>query len=402
MASSSPSRSFDPDRPLPPPPDPWRASGMPPLRAVPPFLMTEMIEAEPALARRLVESAALAEAVGRIAHVVRDIVSTGGPIVLTGCGTSEHAAIAVADQLAEALFEAGLPADLVRSEQAFELALEPPRRGLVIGVSHEGGSAATNRALEAARGAGARTALVTGAATSPAASFAESGLVAATNEIDQSWCHTVAYVSAIVVGALVAARIAGREVDPEAVARLLGQALEETGAAETAAAAVARADRVVVIGSGADRPAGRELVLKLEEGAALPAAYRDLETFLHGHLAGVDERDGLVAIVVDARHARERAARARQLLTAAREVGMPAVGILSEAASAVIPVELTPAGRVAVAEAPDLLRSTAALLATAVPLQLLTERTSRVRGRNPDAIRRDEPKYLRAAEAVEG
>jgi hypothetical protein len=41
----------------------------------------------------------------------------------------------------------------------------------------------------------------------------------------------------------------------------------------------------------------------------------------------------------------------------------------------------------------------AALLATAVPLQLLTERIARVRGVNPDPIRRDDPAYLRAAEA---
>ena len=39
-----------------------------------------------------------------------------------------------------------------------ELSLDPPNGGLVIGISHEGGSAATIRALEASAAAGARTA----------------------------------------------------------------------------------------------------------------------------------------------------------------------------------------------------------------------------------------------------
>jgi hypothetical protein len=39
------------------------------------------------------------------------------------------------------------------------------------------------------------------------------------------------------------------------------------------------------------------------------------------------------------------------------------------------------------------------LIGTAVPVQLLTERIARIRGVNPDPIRRDDPAYLRAAEA---
>jgi hypothetical protein len=42
----------------------------------------------------------------------------------------------------------------------------------------------------------------------------------------------------------------------------------------------------------------------------------------------------------------------------------------------------------------------AALVGSTVPLQLLTERLARARGVDPDPIRRDDPTYLRAAEAV--
>ncbi|HEU4673266.1 MAG TPA: SIS domain-containing protein, partial [Candidatus Limnocylindrales bacterium] len=363
MASSSPSPSFDPDRPLPAPPDPWRASDVPSVRPGPPFLMTEMIEAEPALAVRLLGSASLREGARRLAAAVVDTANDGLPIVVTGCGTSEHGAIAIADQLAEALRATGRRSDMVRSEQAFELALDPPTAGLVIGVSHEGGTAATNHALEAAKQAGAELAVVTAAGRSPAAELAGHALVLATNEVDQSWCHTVAYVSAIVAGAVVAGTIAEQPVDADAVRALLAGPLREPAPVESAAAVVARASRIVVVGSGADRAAGRELVLKLEEGAALPSAYRDLETFLHGHLAGVDATDVLVAILVDRRSGRDRADRGRQLLAAAAEVGMPAVGILSPVASGRIPPELT-AARILVEDGPTLPATTAALVGT--------------------------------------
>jgi hypothetical protein len=49
---------------------------------------------------------------------------------------------------------------------------------------------------------------------------------------------------------------------------------------------------------------------------------------------------------------------------------------------------------------PDLPPAIAALVGSAVPLQLLTERLARARGVNPDPIRRDEAAYLRAAETA--
>ena len=48
---------FDADAPLPGAPDPWASSTMPEVRAGPPYAMTEMIAAEPALAEVPVASA---------------------------------------------------------------------------------------------------------------------------------------------------------------------------------------------------------------------------------------------------------------------------------------------------------------------------------------------------------
>jgi hypothetical protein len=88
-------------------------------------------------------------------------------------------------------------------------------------------------------------------------------------------------------------------------------------------------------------------------------------------------------------------------LAAARELGMAAGALLTPGYAAAIPDALTPAGRV-VSGGPSASVGPAAqaLLATTIPLQLLTERIARRRGVNPDPIRRDDPRYLRAARAA--
>ncbi len=128
-------------------------------------------------------------------------------MIVTGCGTSEHAAMAAAAILRDAWRSAGLPGRGPVSAQAFELSLDPPADGLVIGVSHEGATTATIAAMSAARAAGARTALLTGSQASPAADGADP--VLATVEMDRSWCHTVGYVSPIVAATVVADLLAG-------------------------------------------------------------------------------------------------------------------------------------------------------------------------------------------------
>ena len=394
--------TFDPTAPLPAPPDPWAGSDMPSARSGPPYHMTDMIAAEPHLAGRLLgRLLSRGSAAGELAGAVRDAASVGHPIVVTGCGTSEHGAQGVADILREALRAGGIPVEpnAVISAQAFEAALDPQRSGLLIGVSHEGGSAATNAAMQAARSAGARVALITAGPASPGAALA--GIVVTTDEMDQSWCHTIGYVAPLLAAAATGSIISGRRLEPGTISQLMAMGSRDEGAAEASAGILAGASHVIVIASGADRPAARELVLKIEEAAWLPSAMRDLETFLHGHLPATGESTGLVLILADRDHRAERLARARQALAAARVVGIKVAAILAADAAAALDQALTPAGRLIVPETPSLPASVAALLGTATPLQLLTERIARAAGTNPDSIRRDDPRYLEAAAASE-
>jgi hypothetical protein len=91
--------------------------------------------------------------------------------------------------------------------------------------------------------------------------------------------------------------------------------------------------------------------------------------------------------------------RARALLRSAQVLGAPAVAILGARVGADIPLALTPAGRLASPEANRLSPVTESLLGAMVPLQLLALELAMARGRNPDAIGRDDPRQAAAAEA---
>ncbi len=107
--------AFDAAAPLPGPSDPWTSSGAPSARSGPPYHMTDMIAAEPALARRVVERTRAAGTAAALADAVRAALIAGDPVVVTGCGTSEHAALGVVEILREAADVAGLSKDWDRS-----------------------------------------------------------------------------------------------------------------------------------------------------------------------------------------------------------------------------------------------------------------------------------------------
>ncbi len=383
---------FDPEAPLPDAPNPWAGSSMPDRRDGPPYAMTEMIAAEPALAARLVRRLQDDPALPRLVEAVHSAVSRGAPVLTTGCGTSEHAAMVAAALLTDAL--AG---PTIWPVQALELARRPPVGGLALAISHEGGTWATNEALRAAREAGAQTALVTVSDRSPGAALAD--LVLTTGEQDQSWCHTIGYLSPVVAAAVIAGELRSSPLDPVATRALLKIA-DAAEAAESLALLLGGCRRLLVVGSGIDYPAARELALKIEEGVRLPASALQLETIRHGHLAAADERTGLVLVLTDAESWGETIIeRARAVLRSAETLGMPAAAIVAADLGDDLPLSLTPAGRLAVPLAGGLPRLVATALGSAVPLQLLAERLARAHGLNPDPIGRDDPRQAAAADA---
>jgi fructoselysine-6-P-deglycase FrlB-like protein len=227
--------------------------------------------------------------------------------------------------------------------------------------------------------------------------------------MDRSWCHTVGYVSPLVAASAVAALLTEDAPAPAALASRLRAGIdaawatgpEGTRPATTIARAVAAASHLLVVASGVDRVTARELVLKVEEAAWVPSAARDLETFLHGHLPATGASTSLVLVLTERASLDERATRARQALAAAAAVGIRAGAILGAAAAERIGPDLTPAGRVVIADDAAMPAAASSLLAAAGPLQLVTLEIAAARGTNPDPIRRDNPVYLRAADLAD-
>ena len=373
----------------------WHTDDYPELRPAPPWVTEEMVASQPALVFPILGN----PRVPGLAELLLDVDESGEPIVVTGCGTSEHGAMAVAELLDAALRQRGARGGRVEARQALEAALDPRAGGLCIGVTESGGTRATLLALEAAREVGAATVAITANPDGTAASTVDVVLV--TPARDRAWCHTVAYSSAILAGAALAAEIAELDLDADALTRYLRQAVTPGEPEREIARALKSLTLLHVVGSGADRTTARELALKIEEGARRPAVARELETVLHGHFVSCGPDTGLIVILADSRGGARRWRRATQGMEAATRLGMPIAAILSPEAARAIPEALTPAGRIVLPAGDDTLPPLHALLGGAAALQRLMLAFVAEAGVNPDLIRREEAPYREAAAMVE-
>jgi glutamine---fructose-6-phosphate transaminase (isomerizing) len=366
----------------------WLTDDFPELRDAPPWVMEEMIFAQPKLAAPIL--GADRPEVTRLQDAALEAAAAGSPVVVTGCGTSEHAATAVAQLLTDSFHRQGLTAARAEARQALDAALDPRAGGICIAISHDGGTRATNLALEAARKSGAKTGLITACADPACASVAD--LAFLTPVHDDSWCHTLAYTSAILAGARISG-VAGDEAVGAATS-VIESTLDRRADLEAAAAHLGRSGRIVAAGLGIDQGNAGELALKIAEGARIPTTAYHLETLLHGHLAGCDaDSTSLVLLALDPRLGSRRDRRLALVAQAVGTIGIPTVvlgprSVLTTLPSGVHGVALEPL------PAEPLLT---ALLQSAVAVQLLTLGLVGLAGTNPDLIRREERAYREAA-----
>ena len=238
-----------------------------------------------------------------------------------------------------------------RAEQALEFVLRPPEADVLVVVSHEGETTLT---LEAARAFDGPVWLVTGKADSPIGEAADE-VVVATPEIEPSWCHTASYTCAVATM---------RALHGEDVSALPGL-VEEAFASSLP---LSGHERFLVVGAGRDWPTAQEAALKLREGAFVAAEAHETEQLLHGHLAAIDETVRAFVLEGEGRAA-ERAAGAAAAL---RELGCDTT--LLSSSDPVVDI---------------------------VQFQQLTLDLADARGVDPDKIRRDEPRWERAAAAYD-
>ena len=240
------------------------------------------------------------------------------------------------------------------AEQAFELSLAPPARGLVIGITHEGATAATNAALEARATRPARTAvdhrqppLAGGRAwprssSRPTSSTTAGATPSATSA--RSWRRPRSARTCPVARST--ARPSTR------LARRRARATRPRRGRSPRPSPMRRS-------SSSSRPArtGRPAASSSSRSRRRRGCRRPTATSRRSCTATCprpDRTTGLVLVLTDRDRRDERVARARQALAAARVIGLRAGAIVAADLDGALDPALTPAGRLLVPEAPDL------------------------------------------------
>ncbi len=353
-------------------------------RTAHPYHMHDAICAQPERIAELL--AGTREALERAAEAA----ATRRRLVLVGIGTSYHAA-----QIGEHFLRhlTGGRAQ-VRIEQSFELVHYPLALGsddTVIAISHRGWKNYSVQALRAARAAGALAIAVTGRAA--AASFHDAEFVLTTCEQEVSFAHTKSYTTALAALAALAIAVAERRgdlTDAASARAALAQVPEQMHQAlgcETAcrelARQIARRQRWVFVGAGANWATACEAALKVKETGYLAADGQETEQFLHGPLSEMDSRATLTALLTGG----PCDARAKELLRAVGELGVLRVAVAARGISDV-PAE----HRLEVPAVPEWLSPFVQVVAA----QLLSYYVALERGCNPDLGREEQPEHARS------
>lgn len=265
-------------------------------------------------------------------------------LVLTGCGDSYYAGLAVR-QLLENL--TGLPT-LVWP--AMEVATVPSlllsSDALLVGVSVSGKVGRTIEAVAAHAARNGRTAAVTGFAESRLAEMADAVVVTGVKGTPGPVPGTSTYVASLLglMSIGVALGDDRRRADAERdVVRALRLLPDLVAAAERFAAdvVVELREPFFVVGTGADAGTAHYAVAKFIEAAGLIGVAQDLEEWAHEQYFATDESRTLLMSVTDERameRAGEIAAMAASVGGRVAAVGLPALGTAAAIAMTIPPV----------------------------------------------------------------
>ncbi len=366
--------------PTPMPHDPAAAD----VRKAHPFHMYDAILAQPALCAQLLagQRSVLERAAAAAAERKR--------LLLTGLGTSHHAALVAAHFLRR--LSGGNATPVI--EQAFEWIHYPYAVGskdAAILISHGGSNLYLIRTKEFFQSAGALTIAITG--TNSAEAIRSCDFLIDTCDQEKSGAHTKSYTTTLAALAHFCVEYAhhnrfleNHSVMRAAVERVperMRRALACEGKARGIARQAARRERWFFIGAGPNWPTACEAALKMKETSYLRAEGCETEQFLHGPIAELDARCCVCAFLTGG-PADERT---RQLLRAAGETEALRIAIAS-AQLKDVPAEHI----LEVPHGEEWLSPMVVIIAA----QFLCYFVALERGANPDTSRRDQPAHAAA------
>ena len=308
------------------------------------------------------------------------IRSPSSHLIVTGCGTSFHAAM----YGARVLQATARPGEVVEAVQAFDLAYGPaPRKAAILGVSHSGSTPTTNRALARAKRAGLRTIGMCGLPDSRMEGIVDDVLVIGSKH-DRSWANTMSYTTQLSAFAALAS-LRGRGTGPprrvvQSLPALVRKALLTESPIRRLAARLLRLERVTFLATGLDEVTTLEAALKIRETCGVTASGYHTEQFLHGPFLSLEKKDAVVLLL--AKEGKARASEIRQALVATGAT----VATLGD----------DPRARIRLPRAHPFLRP----IVSIVPMQFLAYYVALSRDSNPDIMRTDRVRFRAGVEAL--
>ncbi len=358
-------------------------------RGAHPYYMYDAIQGQPGAIARI-----LNEEVEQVRALARSI-GEAQRVHIVGIGTSWHASL-----VGEHLLRAVAGVEGARAWNSFEFCAYPPTLGpqdVVVVMSHRGTKRYSAQALQMAKGAGARTAVVTGVGSEARTELADH--VIRTSVPDPSSAFTISHTAAMTALAMLAVEVGEARSAPaappvrEALGRLpalVEEALaQETGIEEWAHQA-RDSQRFYFAGWGPNTPTAYEVALKIKESSYLVTEGFQLEQYLHGPY--VATHDGVMMTLVAPPGAGQE--RAATIISAVNTVGGRTVGIVEQGDAQIAPLVRT---AIFMPPTPEPLTPIVYL----APLQLFTYWLALEHSRNPDTFRLDDPLHQKAREGYQ-
>lgn len=307
-------------------------------------------------------------------EVVRDVLATATfpaldptrPILISGIGTSLHAARVAAEWIAALSGGAVRPHAL----DAHDVGTTTPLTAAdqVVVISHRGWKTFPNAALERARAAGATTVAIVGRA----APEQPADHTVRTCENETAGTFSVSYLASLAALGRLAQQFdtggrAGFAAGLEGLPAAIEATIAAPGMAE-AAARLATSPTILLVGFGRDLPTAQEAALKIKEGAWQWTEAMSPEFAIHGTPAGY--QPGMSAVLIDpAEDDGGRTALLRRIL-ADLDLGPQ------------LSCGESPAADLHFSSPHPLLRPVTGI----IPFQRLTAELARLRGTNPDTM----------------
>jgi len=256
-------------------------------------LLQAEIASQPEVVARLVatDGGALTRLLGSVAAF--------DSIVVVGRGSSHHAGI-YAQYVLGAL--TGVPV-VFASPSLHTLYQATPRwqRSLLVAISQGGGSPDTLEVVETARRLGRPVIAVTNRSESPLATAADHVIGLGAGE-ERSLAATKTYTAELTVMAMIAAALAGAAQLRRDLDRLgdhLTSQLASGDAVRRFAAESVHVDAWTLLGRGYNLATAREGALKLTELTYAHATGYSAADYLHGPIAGADQRTHAIVVAAD-------------------------------------------------------------------------------------------------------